>query len=86
MSLITTPPPRPLSELSVPIKFILAKRDFIPGYSKNLFMQLPVKIKSLKEIDGGVFWMLSNPMDAAETVCKWIWELKIITNYKPVQA
>jgi hypothetical protein len=77
MSLVNTPPPNSPSTLSIPTMFILTKRGLIPAYFKNLFMQLGTKTKKLEEIDGGVFWMLSNPQEAGNTICNWINKLKI---------
>ncbi|HEY0355979.1 MAG TPA: hypothetical protein VGC29_07240 [Flavisolibacter sp.] len=72
MSLVNTPPPNPLSDLSIPIMFIVTTRGFMPAYFKELFRRLPMMTKRLVEIDGGVFWMVSNPNDAAKLICDWI--------------
>lgn len=74
LSLVGTPPPRPLSALTTPTLFILAKRGLIPSYFKTLFAQLPVKTKKLIEVDGGAYWMLSHPKAAAEIICSWMEE------------
>ena len=70
-SLVTTPPPNPLSELSVPTLFLLPKRGFYPSYEKDLFTRLPAIRKKLLEVDGGVFWMCSHPREAARIICGW---------------
>lgn len=72
MSLVNTPPPGLIENLKTPTLFIFAKRGLIPSYLKNLFSRLTMKNKSLEEIDGGVFWMLSNPEEAAEIIVKWV--------------
>ena len=72
MSLVNTPPPKPLQTYSVPTMFMLTRRGLIPSYFKNLFLQLQVKQKRLEEIDGGVFWMISNPIAAARIMANWI--------------
>lgn len=64
------------SIISVPTMFMLTKRGLIPSYFKDLLMQLPVKQKRLEEIYGSVFWMLSNPIAAANIIANWINELK----------
>jgi hypothetical protein len=71
MSLVSTPPPRPLSALSIPTMFVVPARGFFPSYFVDLFSRLPSIEKRLGEVDGGVFWMLSHPGDAAKLVCDW---------------
>ena len=71
MSLVNTPPPRPLSELRVPTMFIIPKRGFFPGYFLDLYDRLPDIEKEKVEVDGGVFWMLSHPEEAARIVSGW---------------
>lgn len=72
MSLVNTPPPGPLPELKTPTLFIWANRGLIPSYFKQLFSRLKMPLKQLEEVDGGVFWMLSNPEKASEIIIKWI--------------
>lgn len=79
MSLVDTLPPKPLSTLSIPTMFILAKRGLIPAYFRQLFHQLPVRVKELKEIDGGAFWMVSHPADAARVITDWVHAAKYET-------
>lgn len=75
MSLMTTPPPKPLSELNIPTMFMVAKRGFggikYENYLKSLFNRLPMTTKRLTEVDGSVYWMLSHPKDAASVICEW---------------
>ena len=72
MSLTNTPPPKAVSTLTVPVMFIVAKRGIIPGYFENLFSQIQTNNKRLRKVDGGVFWMLSNPEEAAMLIVNWI--------------
>lgn len=72
MSLVNTPPPASIDKLNIPTLFIWAKRGLIPAYFKNVFSRLMVKQKHLEEVDGGVFWMLSNPEKASELIANWI--------------
>lgn len=69
-SLVSTPPPAPLLDLKVPTKFIVLNRGFIPGYFKSLFEKLSCR-KKLKEVNAGVFWMLSQPQQAAFEITEW---------------
>ena len=41
MSLVSTPPPRPLSALSIPTMFVVPVRGFFPSYFVDLFSRLP---------------------------------------------
>ena len=75
LSLLTTPPPRPLSDLAVPTMFIVPRRGFAPAYATELFGRLPPQIaKKLVEVDGSVFWMVSHPRQAADVICAWFEE------------
>jgi hypothetical protein len=74
LSLLTTPPPRPLAELQTPTLFMVPKRGFAPQYERDLFARLPSIQKKLVEVDGSVFWMVSHPTDAARIVCEWFAE------------
>lgn len=76
MSLISTPPPKPISTLSIPTMFILTRRGLMPGYFRQLFNQLNTQKKTLREIDGGVFWMVSNPGEAAAVIADWALSLE----------
>jgi pimeloyl-ACP methyl ester carboxylesterase len=71
LSLLLTPPPRPLDELVTPTMFIVATRGLIPEYEKALFQRLPSIHKKLVEVDGSVFWMCSHPREAATLICDW---------------
>lgn len=71
VSLISTPAPKPLSELNTPTRLLLAKRGFTPGYFRNLFDRFPDIPKSLIEVNGGAYWMLSHPKEAARLACDW---------------
>jgi hypothetical protein len=73
-SLLTTPSPRPLSELRTPTMFIVPKRGFAPAYTHALFDRLPPIPKKLVEVDGSVFWMVSHSADAATVICDWFAE------------
>ncbi len=74
MSLVYTSPPKPISELKVPTMFLVPVRGFFPFYEKNLFNRLPEVKKKIVEVDGGVFWMLSHPEEAANVICEWFKE------------
>lgn len=69
-SLVSTPPPAPLNSLQVPTMFIVLNRGFIPDYFKKLFEELSCK-KKIKEVNAGVFWMLSRPKQAAFEITDW---------------
>ncbi len=71
MSLVATPPPSPLSALKIPTMFIVPARGFFPFYQKDLFNRLPNIRKEIIEVDGGVFWMISHPKEAAQVICEW---------------
>jgi hypothetical protein len=46
-------------------------RGIVPGYVRGPFERLlPIK-KKLIEVDGGVFWMVSHPREAATVKCDW---------------
>ena len=72
MSLVNTATPKPVSELKVPTLFLVPLRGFFPSYEKNLYSRLPDIRKNIIEVDGGVFWMLSHPYDAAKIICEWL--------------
>lgn len=74
LSLISTPPPNPLSVLATPTMFMVALRGFTPEYFKDLYQRLPVAKKKMLEVDGSVYWMLSHPKEAAEVICEWFKE------------
>jgi hypothetical protein len=46
-------------------------RGFFPSYFKDLYDRLPSIKKRLVKLDGGVFWMLSHPNQAAKIICDW---------------
>lgn len=71
MSLVNTNPPKPVSELKVPTLFLVPLRGLFPSYEKDLYNRLPDIRKNIIELDGGVFWMLSHPYDAAKIICEW---------------
>jgi len=74
MSLISTPPPNALSVLRTPTMFLVPNRGITVPYIKNLFARLPNIQKRLHEVDGGVFWMVSHPNNAATVICRWFGE------------
>lgn len=71
LSIVSTPPPKDLSVLRTPTVFLVPVRGFFPSYFKDLYDRLPRIKKRLVEIDGGVFWMLSHPHQAAKIICDW---------------
>jgi hypothetical protein len=71
LSLLTTPPPRPLSEMTIPTMFVVALRGFAPAYTRDLFARLPQKKKKLIEVDGSVFWVVSHAKEEASLLCDW---------------
>lgn len=75
MSLVSTPPPNPLSALRIPTMFIVPVRGFggnaYVNYAKDLIARLPLSKKKFIEVDGSVFWMCSHPEEAAAVICKW---------------
>ena len=74
LSLVNTPPPRLLSTLKIPTMFIVPERGFFPDYQKDLYARLPEVKKKIVLVDGGVFWMLSHPREAAKIICDWFYE------------
>ena len=75
MSLLLTPPPRPLSELNIPTMFMVATRGFggkaYVDYLRELYSRLPSIRKTMIEVNGSVYWMLSHPREAANIICEW---------------
>jgi hypothetical protein len=71
LSLLSTPPPRPLAQLEIPTMFLLAKRGITPEYLRSLYARLPVTKKRLLEVEGSVFWMVSHPVEAALALHTW---------------
>lgn len=72
LSPVSTPPPRPLAALAVPTLLVVARRGFAsPAYFRDRYDRLPAIRKALVEGDGGVFWMLSHPREAAALACGW---------------
>ncbi len=78
MSLVSEPPPGPLTSLRIPVMFLVPVRGFggssYVDYSKDLFARLPSAGKKFVEVDGGVFWMCSHPKEAAKIICDWFTE------------
>ncbi len=72
MSLLTTPPPERMDELSVPVMFILASEGPTPSYVQSLFDRVPSHPKKLVRVNGSVYWMLSHPQKAALTLADWL--------------
>jgi pimeloyl-ACP methyl ester carboxylesterase len=72
MSLVSTPPPNPLSELKTPTMFLIPVRGWSdPFYVGDLYSRLPTIKKRFVEVDGSVFWMNSHPKEAARVICEW---------------
>ena len=75
MSLLLTPPPQPLTALKIPTMFMVALRGFggdaYVEYVKDVYHRLPNVKKRFVEVDGSVYWMLSQPKEAAERICEW---------------
>jgi len=72
MSLVLTPPPRPLEELRVPTMFLVPLRGWSdPAYVRDLYNRLPPITKRMVEVDGGVYWMCSHPRAASDLICDW---------------
>ncbi len=75
MSLLVTPPPQPLSALRIPTMFLVALRGVggraFVEYVRDLYQRLPNVKKRLVEVDGSVYWMLSQPREAAGVICGW---------------
>ena len=71
MSLLTTPPPGPLSRLTTPTMFVVASEGPTPGYIVDLHRRLPAIPTKLVRVEGSVYWMLSHPCQAATLVADW---------------
>lgn len=72
ISLVSTPPPNPISELKTPTMFLVPVRGWSdPSYVTDLYRRLPAIKKKLVEVDGSVFWMVSHPKEAAKVICEW---------------
>lgn len=76
LSMISTPPLNPLSQLKVPIMFFSPVRDkaWSREYIKGLYNRLPSIKKKFIEVDGGHYFMLSHPRKAAELIGDWFRE------------
>jgi pimeloyl-ACP methyl ester carboxylesterase len=76
MSQISTPPPNPIGELNTPTMFLVPVRDrALPeSYVKDVYNRLPSLKKKFVEVDGGHYWMLSHPNDAAKVIDEWFAE------------
>lgn len=71
VSLLDTPPPRPLAELAIPTMFVVPDRGIVPSYFDDLFQRLPPIEKQLVHVDGSVFYMVSHPRDEARLLGDW---------------
>ena len=72
VSLVSTPPPEPISELKTPTMFLVPVRGWSdPSYVRDLYNRLPPVKKRFVEVDGSVFWMNSHPKEAARVICEW---------------
>lgn len=72
VSLVSTPPPNPISELKTPTMFLVPQRGWSdPSYVRDLHHRLPPIKKKFVEVDGSVFWMVSHPKEAAKVICEW---------------
>lgn len=71
ISLVSTPPPNPLSELRTSTMFVVARGGPTPAYIEALYGRLSPARKRLTHVNGSVYWMLSHPVDAANMVCDW---------------
>ena len=73
MSLVSTPTPSPIAELSIPTMFLAPRKDALMSvrYVRNLYDRLLPIRKKLVEIDGSHFWMSSYPREAAKVICDW---------------
>lgn len=71
MSLVLTPPPNPLSELTIPTMFLISTRAFThrmkETYSAD-FLQLRKRWLKLTEV---YFGMVSHPKEVAKIICSW---------------
>ena len=80
MSLLSTPPPNPVSRLRIPTMFVVADGGPTPAYVRQLYSELPLAqlygelplaMKRLHEVQGSVYWMLSHPNEAADVLAEW---------------
>ena len=73
MSRISTPPPKPLDELKIPTMFLAPSRDKALSifYVRDLYDRLPPIKKKFVEVDGGHYWLVSHPVQAAKVFCDW---------------
>lgn len=73
ISQISTPPPNPIEELKIPTMFLAPTRDkaLSISYVRDLYDRLPPIKKKLVEIDGGHYWLVSHPREAAKVFCDW---------------
>ena len=75
MSLLLTPPPQPLTALKIPTMSMVALRGFggdaFVEYVEVVYHRLPNVKKRFVEVDDSVYWMLSHPKEAAESICEW---------------
>jgi hypothetical protein len=71
MSLISTPPPGRLDDLTTPTMFVVGSDGPTPGYIANLYSRLPSIPRKLVPIEGSVYWMLSHPHQVAALISDW---------------
>lgn len=76
MSQISTPPPNPIDELKMPTMFLAPRRDkaMSISYVRDLYDRLPPIKKKFVEVDGGHYWLVSHPVEAAKMFCDWFEE------------
>jgi hypothetical protein len=71
LSLVTTPPPAPLEQLTTPTMFVVASEGPTPDYIVDLYQRLPAIPKRLIQVDGSVYWMLSHQRQATALIADW---------------
>lgn len=74
MSLVSTPPARPVEQLSIPTMFVVASEGPTPEYVRSLFARLGASTKRLLEVEGSVYWMLSHLDEATTHLSRWFGE------------
>lgn len=73
LSQISTPPPKPIEELKIPIMLLVPTRDKLlsVSYMKDLYNRFSSAKKKFVKIDGGHEWIISYPKKAAKIICDW---------------
>jgi hypothetical protein len=71
LSLVRTPPRRPLASPAVPTLFVLPVRGVSPEYVRGPHPRLPTVPKRLLEVDDGVFWMCARRGRADRLLGEW---------------